>query len=210
MLLLALAFPMSAAAQTAPDTASGVLVERDYFLPYDLEGGGDSLSSVRVPAASAGLERVLAQAQDRRRPFKVAVIGSEVDLGAVPDLIDRPPQRYAELLYKELAPVAARTEASVLVAMPRGVAVAGPQATAAARAAVKDVRVADGASPAALTTAAAEGIRAVSEANGHPLPGDEEGDDGGDWWLRALGGATVLLLIGIAFAMRRRADSGSA
>jgi hypothetical protein len=208
---LALASPAPAMAAAAGDQASEVLLERDYYLPFDLaaEPEGNRLPQVRVPRQSRDLERMLAAARDRSRPFKVAIVGSEVDLGASPELLEEPPQRYANVLYDEISPVLSKTEASVLVATPRGVAVAGPQATAAAKSALADLPLGADPSAARLTRAAADGVRAVAEANGHPLPQSGDGENDGVPW--ALVAAIALALLGgAALALRWRISRASA
>ena len=97
----------------------------------------------------------------------MAIVASEVDLGAVPEMFAGPPQRYAAFLYEEIAPVLAKTEASVVVATPRGVGVAGPQATARGALRGGAVRLARDPSPAQLGAAAVDGVHAVAAANGH-------------------------------------------
>jgi hypothetical protein len=209
---LAAALLVPAAAGAGADPPSDVLLENDYYLPYALGSVPDEagrLSPVRVPAEARQLEQALAAALDRGRPFRVAVVGSEIDLGAVPEMFDGPPQKYATFLYDEISPVLAKTEASVVVATPRGVAVAGPQASPAAEAALARMRVSADPSPRVLTRAAVDGVRAVAAANGHPLPESEGNGDGGTPWL--LIGALGLVVLGAgALALRLRLSPPSA
>lgn len=205
-LLLALALVIPASALAGADPPSDILLKDDYYLPYALTG--DDLSPVKVPAQARELEQALAAARDRKRAFKVAVIGSEVDLGGVPELFTGPPQRYADFLYGEIGPALVKTDATLLVVTPRGAAVAGPQATDAARSALAGRRIPADPSPAVLAQAAVDGVRAVAAANGHPLPSGAAGeDDGGPWWM--LGVLAFALLAAGALALRLRVSRPS-
>lgn len=91
VLCAALALP--GVARADGDPASDVLLSQDSFLPYAPE--------VR-PSLKDALEGVLKDARQAGYPMKVALIASEADLGAYPDLYNQP-QRYADLLKGELA-----------------------------------------------------------------------------------------------------------
>ena len=77
-----------ALARADGDPASDVLLGQSVFYPYQ-------------PAVSASLQKQLdaetAAAQKAKFPIKVALIGSPVDLGVIPDLFGQP-QKYANFL----------------------------------------------------------------------------------------------------------------
>jgi hypothetical protein len=73
------------------DPASDVLYTESVYLPYDAP----------PPAAATALKKAVESAYARHYRIKVAVIGSQVDLGAVPSLWGKPTQ-YAKFLGTEL------------------------------------------------------------------------------------------------------------
>jgi hypothetical protein len=88
--LLAVACMASTAAADG-DPASDVLYTDNLYLPYDAP----------PPAAATALKRAIESAYGRHLRVKVAVIESQVDLGAVPSLWGKPSQ-YAKFLGTEL------------------------------------------------------------------------------------------------------------
>ena len=92
---MALACAACAAVPTAHadgDPASDFLLARDTFVPFDA-----NISK----AQTEQLDAIVAEAKDRGFKIKVALIASEVDLGAVPSLW-RKPETYARFLGQEL------------------------------------------------------------------------------------------------------------
>ncbi len=80
------------AAHADGDPASDFLLARDTFVPFDA-----NISK----AQTEQLDAIVADAKDRGFKIKVALIASEVDLGAVPSLW-RKPETYARFLGQEL------------------------------------------------------------------------------------------------------------
>jgi hypothetical protein len=115
--LLALAAVSSPPARADGDPASDVLASQPLFLPAD---GG------LRPAQAAQLSGLLASAQRRGLPIRVALIATPADLGSVGELWGKP-QSYAQFLGQELAQVYRGT---VVVVMPRGAGVYHPPAPA--------------------------------------------------------------------------------
>jgi hypothetical protein len=102
--LAVLAFAATAAADGDP--ASDVLYLKNVYLPYP------------APPAAAGraLQQAVAQAYVKRFRIKVAVIATAPDLGAVPELFNKPTQ-YAKFLGTELQSFYV---GPLLIAMPAG------------------------------------------------------------------------------------------
>jgi hypothetical protein len=143
-----------AAARGDGDPASDVLLLQDAYLPY-------------FPAPAKPLSRTLQRLLDQTRkagyPMKVALIQSQGDLGAYPELFGKP-SPYAKLLASEIAFKVKRPH--LLVVMPAGLAGRnlGPQADAL----LAKVRVDTAARSDGLVRAALEAVARVASANGHP------------------------------------------
>ncbi len=144
------------------DPASDVLLQQDYFLPYQ-------------PSVCSELKSALDTATRRSsaagRSIKVAVIESPADLGAATVFFGRP-SAYADFLGRELRTFSPHlqkklTGVPLLVAMPQGLALF--QASARAREAVKRIKVSSDADSNALTRASAKAVAAVASASGHPI-----------------------------------------
>jgi hypothetical protein len=88
------------------DPASDVLYTESAYLPYDAP----------PPAAATALRKAIESAYGRHYRIKVAVIGSQVDLGSVPSLWGKPTQ-YAKFLGTELETFFV---GPLLVVMPHG------------------------------------------------------------------------------------------
>jgi hypothetical protein len=138
------------------DPASDVLLGQNTFLPAD---------AAATSAQQARLQASLDAAARSGFPIRVAVIGSQSDLGSVTALW-RQPQLYARFLDQELS---LAYKGPVVVVMPDGVGVASATPLSAAEHSA-------GASPGALP--ARRGLAAVAQstvaklasAAGHPLP----------------------------------------
>jgi len=90
LVLVSLACTVGTAAADG-DPASDVLYTENSYLPYDAP----------PPAAATALKKTIESVYARHYRIKVAVIGSQVDLGAVPSLWGKPTQ-YAKFLGTEL------------------------------------------------------------------------------------------------------------
>ena len=114
-MVLALAAVYSSSAQADADPASDVLLAQNAFYPYQLPND---------PPLEAATNKILDSAARAGLPLKVAVIGSRLDLGAVPNLFGHP-QQYAQFLDKEIS---YNNRPPLLVVMPAGfgVVAAGP------------------------------------------------------------------------------------
>jgi hypothetical protein len=161
--------------------------------------------SIRNPSTSPAGRDLLAVTQaaaKQKRPIRVAVITAPTDLGLIQSLW-RKPQPYAEFLGKELFQFG-RYNGTLVVAMPNGYGVYGPEAAKGKRALARlpkpntnDLeRVGED---------AANAVRAVAVANGYVLPASSNSGSGTPAWLiiaGVLGGAA--LVAGVAFLALRR------
>jgi hypothetical protein len=93
LVVVALVLVCAPAAWADGDPASDVLLTEDVFFPYSPP------VSQRLKTA---LERVLKDARKAGYPMKVALINTEADLGAYPQLFNQP-TKYSDLLARELA-----------------------------------------------------------------------------------------------------------
>lgn len=177
------------------DPPSDVLLTQDVYLPYE--------PAVAKPLAAA-LQATVARAKQAKYPLKVAVVATTADLGAVPNLFNRP-AAYAPFLARELPSSMAPT----LVAMPAGLAVAN--ATRPAAAAAAGVRVDASKESDGLVRALIEAIPKMATASGRPvaptrLPPESDGNGGGRVSPVIVFGAPVALvaLAALAVGLRRR------
>ena len=140
LVLLALAFAV-AGAHADGDPASDVLYTENVYLPYDAP----------PPAATSALKKAIESAYARHYRIKVAVIGSQVDLGAVPSLWGKPTQ-YAKFLGTELETFYV---GPLLIVMPQGFGIYdGGRSTAAETKVLAAAKVKGGDSEALTRTAA--------------------------------------------------------
>jgi len=144
------------AALADADPASDVLLGENVFYPYS-------------PPVSASVEKALnaetASAARAHFPIKVALIGSPVDLGAIPVLFGKP-QQYAKFLGQEIS---FNGPQPLLVVMPSGYGVSGldPAATSAAASLAKPA----GSQSDDLARAAIAAVARLAAASGHPIAG---------------------------------------
>ena len=145
-----------AAALADGDPASDVLASQALFLPSD----------AGVPATQqARLGTLLAAAQRSGYPIRVALIASQADLGSVTGLW-RSPRSYAKFLGQELSLLNRRP---LLVVMPNGFGLSGPQHTlATGEAALHGIPISAGGT--GLAAAAVTAVQRLSAAAGHRLP----------------------------------------
>lgn len=89
------------------DPASDYLISQRVFLPYD----------TKIPASDQQvLKGIVADAHDKGYPIRVALIGSDYDLGSV-TILWKQPRRYARFLAQELQFV---HKGPLLTVMPNG------------------------------------------------------------------------------------------
>jgi hypothetical protein len=115
------------------------------------------------------LDKLLKIARSRGRPFKVAVIASPPDLGAVTSLYNKP-QPYARFLYREISGLIQGAQATLVVVMPAGVGLMGRDAHAAGRKAVAGVKPPAGATPTQVAQTAVTAVENLAASGGHALP----------------------------------------
>ena len=168
------------------DPASDVLLGENVFYPY-------------APPVTAALTKTLnaetAAAARAGFGIKVALIGSPVDLGVIPDLFGKP-QKYATFLDQEIS---FRTRQPLLVVMSTGYGVEGlpPRAQSA----VSTLPKPSGKTSNDLTTAAIAAVTKLAAAAGHPIK-DVSGSS------HASGGGSSAALV-IALAVAALATAGS-
>ena len=194
LLALAAALAAPVAAHADGDPASDVLLLEDLYTPY-------------FPAPK---KELVAKLQDRLRearragyPMKVAMIQTPGDLGAYPDLFEKPAP-YAKLLASEI--VFKIKDPHLVVVMPNGLSGrnlghGGDEAIAGIE--IDKAKQSDG-----LVEAATEAVEKVAAANGHPLPEDDDGGDS-NTLLYVMSGVIVLLgiaLIVVSLRMRRGSE----
>jgi hypothetical protein len=144
------------------DPPSDILVGLDYYVPY----------TPPVDKAHANqLATLLKDAHAGGHAYKVAIIATPADLGAVTSLFTQPAPTYAKFLWREIQAYIAGASATLLVVMPQGLALGGgPDATPAGKAALRSIKVPAHPSSTQLATVAVTAVRAIAAANGHPLP----------------------------------------
>jgi hypothetical protein len=184
------------------DPASDYLPSVNAFVPFGPPPNAPDKKT------TATLNKLLTESQLHGHGYKVAVIHSTLDLGAITVLFGQP-QRYATFLYNEIKPfVTGMPHGTLMVVMQKGFGLVGGGATAAGRAAAARVRIPANASATQLTQAAIDGVYAVSQANGHPLAhvsASVPGKSRTKRWI--LVGAIVALLVAgtmIAMGLRTR------
>ena len=175
------------------DPASDVLPFTTVFL---------SIKSPSTSPAGRDLLAVTQAAAKEKRPIRVAVITAPTDLGLIQSMW-RKPQLYAGFLGQELFQFG-RYNGTLVVAMPNGYGVHGPEAAKGKRALARlpkpntnDLE--------RLGEDAANAVRGVAVANGYVLPASSNSGSGTPAWLiiaGVLGGAA--LVAGIAFLALRR------
>jgi hypothetical protein len=192
--LLAMAL-VAVAAYADADPASDVLLGENVFYPYSPPVSGPVQGELNAEVAAAGKAGF---------PIKVAIIGSPVDLGAVPNLFAKP-QDYAKFLDQEISFQA--TKQPLLVVMPSGFGVGGLSAPATAAAA--SLPKPAGSQSDDLARAAAGAIPKLAGASGHRVSSVAGASGGGS------GSSAVPIVIALAvvavlaaggvLAVRRRA-----
>jgi hypothetical protein len=158
-LLVVLLVPAVALADGDP--ASDVLLTQDSFLPYAPP------TSDRFKTA---LDKVLKDAKAAGYPMKVALINTEADLGAYPNLFNSP-QEYANLLNRELATLNPhgdpQKDVHLLIVMPGGYG--GVNLGEGVDKALAPVKIQADAGSDGLARAALAAIARIATENGHAV-----------------------------------------
>ena len=205
LLTIVAALLAPAAARADGDPASDVLLLQDAYLPY-------------FPPPAKPLSQTLKQLLDEVRkagyPMKVALIQSQGDLGAYPELFGKPAP-YAKLLASEI--VFKVKQPHLLVVMPAGLA--GRNLGAQGDAAIAKVTVDKAAKSDGLVRAAISAVAQVATANGHRTavpdvknaakPAAKGSGGSSHTLLYVLAGVIVLLgiaLIAVSVRTRRSAE----
>jgi hypothetical protein len=203
--LLALLLGVAVLAAAAPavladaDPPSDVLLLQTVYYPYQ-------------PPVSEKLRRtldkVVAASQKAGYPVKVALVESQVDLGAIPQLFGRPAE-YAPFLGREIA---FKSKNPLLVIMPAGIAT--NNVSAKAQQAIQGIKIDASKQSDGLVAAAIEAIPKMATASGHPVPAVPVPSSGGG--KKAGGGTSPLIVFGapvllvalaaLVAALRRRGD----
>jgi hypothetical protein len=166
---MALVFAACAAAPAARadgDPASDFLLARDTFIPFDANISKEQTEQ---------LDAIVADAKKRGFTIKVALISSEVDLGAVPSLW-RKPETYARFLGQELFFL---YKGKLLIAMPNGYGVSRAGKPLASGQRVVDALPKPGDGGPALATAAIRAVQRLAAQSGVQLqiPKASSGDN---------------------------------
>ena len=160
LVLACLGHPIPALADADPP--SDVLIGFDYYVPFKRPDD----------AHEKQLRALMKAARDDHHLMKVVIIADRSDLGAIPGFFGKPAQ-YADVLDKEVRTFFRLhdTDPTIVIVMQNGIVLkGGPDATPAARTALKKIEVPENASGNELTSVAVQAVRAVAQANGHPLP----------------------------------------
>lgn len=177
-----------------------MLLGENVFYPYS-------------PPVTRSLQRTLdaetAAAAKQGFPLKVALIGSPVDLGVIPDLFGHP-QNYAAFLDQEIS---FRTRQPLLVVMAAGYGVEGMGARAHSIAA--SLPKPAGRASSDLARSAVVAVAALSRSAGHPLsgvqgiPGSGSGTSSTTIVLVILvvGAVAVAAVLGVITLRRRHASA---
>jgi hypothetical protein len=192
--ILALAL-LPAPAMADVDPASDVLLLQDVFTPQSPPARQQVIGELRATAAAA---------RKAGFPIKVAAIGSQSDLGGIPQLFGQP-QKYARFLGTELNGATGRKNQPLLVVMAKGFGTFGvdPRATAA----LPGVKIDQGGND-HLVQAGTAAVRKMAAALGHPIgkvSGGKGGGSGAPPWVFVV---PVLLLAaaGLIYSQRGRRD----
>jgi hypothetical protein len=172
------------------DPASDMLLGQDSFYPYQ-------------PPVSTGMTKALDQAVSEAKaaglPIKVALIGSAIDLGGLPQLYGQP-QKYSDFLAMEIAfngPV------KLLVVMPQGFGLTNVGTTSSLAALPKPQPGPDG-----LARAAISAVEKLAADAGHPIQPPEISAAGGGGGLSPAltfgAPAALLIVVAALYGLTRR------
>jgi len=178
-------------ARSDADPASDVLLGSPVFYPF------------QPPVATSlqnQLQEELAQLQKQGLNLKVAIIGSPVDLGALPDMFGKP-QTYAEFLEREIS---FNQPQPLLVVMPQGFGVSH----AVPLSSLTGVKVDAAGKSDGLARTAIVAVQRIAQAAVKPIAGPAHGGSsspGGTSPLITFGAPALLVLIVVsALALRQR------
>jgi hypothetical protein len=146
------AVPSQATADADPP--SDVLLLEDVYLPFTPQ--------VSVSLANT-LIKVVKTSKRAGYPIRVAIVASGTDLGAVPDIFNKP-QQYAKFLGSEID---FKNHRPLLILMPAGLATHNIDAKAAE--AIRGVKIGGGQRSDAMARAAIEAVPKLATAAGHPV-----------------------------------------
>jgi GNAT superfamily N-acetyltransferase len=177
------------------DPASDVLLVQNAFLPYE---------PTTPPVLAKALNQALTEIHSTGLQLKVAIIGSPVDLGGIPDLFGQV-SRYAAFLETEIS---YRGPQPLLVVMPDGLSLQAAGSASALTGLAVDAHQ----QSAGLARTAVLAVERIAAARGHPIAapalGASGGGGSGGLLLSVVAVAAVLLVIGGGFAVRRRRSNG--
>jgi hypothetical protein len=158
-------FLFGANASADIDPASDVLLQQNVFLPYQ-------------PKVCSQLEEPLTKLTDQAAregySIKVAIIGSQADLGGAAQYFGEP-QRYAEFLGSELGisrhgDVGVQTDRSLLTVMPDGFGFHRSGKASDVAEVVDGLGAPEGGHPNDLARATIAALPKLARAAGHPVP----------------------------------------
>jgi hypothetical protein len=195
LVLVLLAGSVRAATAAADaDPASDVLLVQNAFFPYQ----------VSIPTAvTKAVDQALTEIRATGLPLKVAIIGSRVDLGGIPELFGQV-ARYGAFLETEIS---SRGPQPLLVVMPNGLSLqAGP------RSGVKGITTHPREGPTGLARTAVLAVERIAAARGHPIVAPSlDARTGGSATgpvLTAIAVTLVLVAAGVLVSRRARHRSG--
>jgi hypothetical protein len=193
MALACAACAAAPAARADGDPASDFLLARDTFVPFD---AGIS------EAQTEQLDTIVAEAKKRGFTIKVALIASEVDLGAVPSLW-RKPETYARFLGQELFFL---YKGRLLIVMPNGYGVSRAGKPLASAQRVVDTLPKPGDGGPALAAAAVRAVQRLAAQDGVRLEipkASSGGNTAHDRVMLAVIAAAIVALFGVGYGARR-------
>ena len=197
MKLRALAAAAAAALLVVPvahsdgDPASDYLITRQTFLPFNAK-----IPNSKVEA----LNGIVADANKKGYPIRVAIISKPFDLGAVPSLF-RKPKTYARFLGQELTFV---YKNRLLIVMPNGFGVARAGKPLAREQRIVDALPAPGSGGPALAAAATQAVRRLAASSGVTAVAPKSSDSQTSDRFVIAGAALGLLLLVLAGVGARR------
>ena len=197
-LLIAGLWPVLAApgALADADPASDVLLGAPAFYPFE-PPVSNSLQSQ--------LQQELAQLQKKGLNLKVAIIGSPVDLGALPNMFGKP-QTYANFLGREIS---FNQPQPLLVVMPNGFGIsnAGPAS------ALSGVKVDAAGKSNGLARSAILAVPRIAQAAGKPIaavtPGGGGSGSGGTSPLLTFGAPALIVVLAVSLLAWRQRRAGA-
>jgi|HubBroStandDraft_1064217.scaffolds.fasta_scaffold126082_2 hypothetical protein len=194
LLVLAGGFVRAGTAAADADPASDVLLVQNAFLPYE---------PTTPPALAKALNQALTEIHATGLQLKVAIIGSPVDLGGIPELFGQV-RRYAAFLETEIS---YRGPQPLLVVMPDGLSLQAAGSASALSGLVVDTDQRAG----GLARTAVLAVERIAAARGHPIAAPALRASGGGGGGPLLFVIPVVLLLAAALAgyvVRRRRSIG--